>query len=442
MSNNDGTRRARKEILLRYPEIESRLEATGSWGGRYSSLAAAHIFARNNVDVVDDIISKTIVEPVLERSWVIRMPMVNSCVFETDDGLVVVDTGMLPGGPALRLAINSVSSMPIHTIIYTHAHPDHAYGTWALIEGETANIVAHRSAKEIFEQHIRYGGHYARLMDQDPTELPTSIDELIPPTQVFDNELRLEVGGETIELMHYPAETVDHIFVWFPGRGALACGDYFQGTLPNLGNGRRPMRQAEGWIAAVRKMISLRPRHLIPGHGEALSDPIIINRELQMLGDALAYVEEHVRTRLNTGARRDQVAEDLEWPERFKSHPTLRSDYVSPEDLCRAVAHRWTGWWDDVPSHWDPAPLREQANLIVDLAGGIDQLLQRCSDLAKTDLRLACHLADWLWLAEAANRRVRDAAMDVYTRRILESSNTNQATRVYLDHLGRLADEL
>ena len=69
-------------------------------------------------------------EEMAERGRLVRMPIFNAVVFGTDEGLVVVDTGMAPAGPALLEAIRSVSDAQIHTIIYTHGHVDHAYGTW------------------------------------------------------------------------------------------------------------------------------------------------------------------------------------------------------------------------------------------------------------------------------------------------------------------------
>jgi len=72
--------------------------------------------------------------PVAPRTRHIRLPIVNAVLFETDDGLVLVDTGMAPAGPALLDAIRGVSDAPIHAVLYTHGHVDHAFGTWVLLE--------------------------------------------------------------------------------------------------------------------------------------------------------------------------------------------------------------------------------------------------------------------------------------------------------------------
>ena len=69
-------------------------------------------------------------------------------LFETDEGNVLVDTGMAPAGPAIYESIRKINDLPIHSVIYTHGHVDHAYDTWAIIEnGETPEIIAHKNLR-------------------------------------------------------------------------------------------------------------------------------------------------------------------------------------------------------------------------------------------------------------------------------------------------------
>ena len=145
---------ARIDLVVGNPELMARVAEGGSFGGEYSRPAAQAMFNRHSGPAVEDLRAKTRVVEVAPRSWLIRLPIVNSAVFETDDGLVVCDTAMAPGGPALLEAIRSVSASPIHTIVYSHGHVDHAYGTWALLEDEATiaaggpRIVAHRGVAD------------------------------------------------------------------------------------------------------------------------------------------------------------------------------------------------------------------------------------------------------------------------------------------------------
>ena len=115
----------RTMVLAENPQLIPRIMEGGAFGGEYSLSAAQNMFGRTE-DAIEDVREKTKVIEVGPRSYLIRMPIVNAAFFETDEGIVLVDTGMGPAGPAILDAIRSVSDKPIHTIIYTHGHVDHS----------------------------------------------------------------------------------------------------------------------------------------------------------------------------------------------------------------------------------------------------------------------------------------------------------------------------
>lgn len=57
------------------------------------------------------------------------------------------------------------------------------------------------------------------------------------------------------------------------------------------------------------------------------------------------------------------------------------------------------------------------ADQIAELAGGSDALLRRAAELAETDLRLACHLADYALEAAPADASVSAEVARLYTLR-------------------------
>ena len=98
----------RTMVLAENPEIISRVMEGGAFGGEFSLAAAQNMFGRT-ADAIEDVNDKTSVIEVGPRSYLIRMPIVNAAFFETDEGIVLVDTGMGPAGPAILAAIRSVS---------------------------------------------------------------------------------------------------------------------------------------------------------------------------------------------------------------------------------------------------------------------------------------------------------------------------------------------
>jgi len=182
----------RTMVLAENPGLIKRIMQGGAFGGDYSMAAATNIFGRTE-DAIEDVRKKTTVIEVGPRSYLIRMPIVNAAFFETDEGIVLVDTGMGPSGPAIMDAIRSVSDKPIHTIIYTHGHVDHAYGTWAIMEaGETPQIIAHDRLNDRFTRYIRLRGSLAKYMSQPLEQLPAAKDDLVWPTRTFSDRLETD----------------------------------------------------------------------------------------------------------------------------------------------------------------------------------------------------------------------------------------------------------
>ncbi len=385
-------------------------------------------------DAIADARESMEVEEVAPRTWLIRLPIVNAVLFETDEGLVLVDTGMGPAGPAILDAMRHVSEKPLHTIVYTHGHVDHAYGTWALVEaGETPEIVAHQRIVDRFERYLRLRKSIAGYMSQPVAQLPAERGDIVWPTRTFTDRLELEIGGETFVLVHHPGETDDQLYVWVPGRGVLASADYYQGFLPNAGNGKRVQRYVEEWADALREMASLQPSVLAPAHGEAITDPARIQESLTVHADALDYIVEATLAGLNAGLRKDQVFQSIELPEHLANHPTLNVQYVTAKDISKMVIKRYTGWWDDIPSHWTPAPLELQAKAIAEMAGGTQGLVDAARRSLDENVQLASHLADWAWLAAREEPEVQQLVLDVYKARILDGRSNVQEILAYLD---------
>jgi glyoxylase-like metal-dependent hydrolase (beta-lactamase superfamily II) len=426
----------RMQVLLENPELMDRMMEGGGFGGRFSRHVAQNMFSRLP-EAIEDAKAKTEIIEVAPRTWLIRLPIVNAVLFETDAGLVLVDVGMGPGGPAVVEAMRSVSDKPLHTLIYTHGHVDHANGAWALPDaGEMPQqIVAHEAITKRFERYIGLRGSMAHYMSQPANQVPAKRDDYVWPTLTFEDRLELEIGGEIFVLQHHKGETDDHLYVWVPSRGALASGDFYQGFLPNAGNGKRAQRHVAEWIVALREMANLQPGVLLPAHGDASTDTAEIQRSFRLLADALEHIRKHTIAGLNAGLRKDEIFGSLEWPDRFANDPTLNIQYVTPQDISKMVLKRYTGWWDDLPSNWSPALMQDQARTIVEMAGGMQALDTHARGIVAGDVQLASHLADWAFYAEPESPIAQQLVIDVYKLRILDARSNTQEILAYLDQI-------
>lgn len=218
-----------------------------------------------------------------------------------------------------------------------------------------------------------------------------------------------------------------------PKRKIVITADYYQGFLPNAGNGKRIQRHVEEWTAALRHMVSLKPSLLLPMHGKAVAGEASIASALGTTADAMEYISKQVVDRLNRGERKDVILSSLDWPERFASSPLLATSYVRPEDIGKMVARRWTGWWDDIPSHYNALNFEREAREAVLLAGGVVAIESRARALLTTDPRLATRLADWAFFGAPNSSAAMQLAVDVYMARIAASDTPIQEATIYLD---------
>ena len=59
---------------------------------------------------------------------------VNTYALSTPAGLLLVDPGLAPQSAAVHAAVRAWSAAPLHTVVYTHGHADHAFGLAAFLE--------------------------------------------------------------------------------------------------------------------------------------------------------------------------------------------------------------------------------------------------------------------------------------------------------------------
>lgn len=365
---------------------------------------------------------------VAERTWH-ASAFSGVTAFETDEGIVLVDTGTKFFAPQIAERIRQVTDRPVTHVVYTHGHVDHAYGTQHfLVDGQSPpEVYANEQMLERFERYARtprhnsminmrqFGGTGIGANDESSQALDTFEQPSHPPTVTYRAPHELAVGELTFELHPARGETDDHTWVYCPERGVLCPGDLMIWALPNGGNPQKAQRYPWDWAAALREMAAREPRSLAPGHGgPVVDDPEMVNQILTSTAELLEQISEQTIAALEDGSppHVDIVhAVHIEVPDL----PWLAPIYDDPEFLVRNVIRYFGGWWTGRPSELKPAPRAAVASEVANLAGGVEALITRMREVAAGgDLRLARHLADWAMEATPDDMTVQAAVAELY----------------------------
>jgi alkyl sulfatase BDS1-like metallo-beta-lactamase superfamily hydrolase len=356
----------------------------------------------------------------------------NVCAFETDEGILLIDTsGPLFAGKVLEL-LRDFSNEPVVRIVYTHGHLDHVGGAPifdADAEGsgrERPHVVAHEAVPERFDRYAMTAGYNgvinARQFGVPGLQWPTDYRK---PDETYANSHTLHLGGEEFHLRHGRGETDDATWIWSPARRVLCCGDFFIWASPNAGNPQKVQRYPREWTATLREMAELGAEVLLPGHGFPLIGRDRVTHALTKSAELLESLVTQALELINEGATLDEVIHSVRASEELLAEPFLRPIYDEPEFVVRNLWRLYAGWYDGNPANLKPAPEESIATEVASAFGGASRLAERAVALLNEgEERLAGHLAQWALLAEPSASDVREAYRRIFEKRAESEAST------------------
>jgi glyoxylase-like metal-dependent hydrolase (beta-lactamase superfamily II) len=230
----------------------------------------------------------------------------NVVVLAGPDGKIVVDTFVQPAWTALKRVLDQMGAAPVHTVIDTHWHFDHADNNDSFRK-DGATVLAHANTpRRMSETHVVMGMQM----------VPVAKECL--PTRTFTDSHTLNVSKERIEASHIPpAHTDTDISVHFTSANVLHLGDvYFNGGYPFIDTSTGG--NIEGQIAGATLGLTIADSstRIVPGHG-----PVGDSTTLRKYRDMLVTVRDRVKKLKTSGRTLEEViaAEptadlDAAWP--------------------------------------------------------------------------------------------------------------------------------
>jgi len=226
----------------------------------------------------------------------------NAGFIVTKAGVVVVDSGSsYQVAQRIHAAIRKVTKQPVKVVINTGGQ-DHRWLGNGHFKAQGAEIIAATAAVD--DMNARG----AMQMEGLKAELKEKLagTEPVLPTRTFDKELTLKLGGRDIRILHFqPAHTPGDLVVWLPKESVVFAGDI---VFVDRLLGVLPFSSATGWLASFEEMAKLKPRTIIPGHGD-VCDLAKARRET---ADYLGLLITHMRRAVDKGDDLQQAIDSLD----------------------------------------------------------------------------------------------------------------------------------
>ena len=349
----------------------------------------------------------------------------NSVLIEGDSGVIIVDT--LEGdAPAreVKAAFDRITTKPVVAIIYTHNHRDHTLGS-DIFAGDGHPVVyanVRFASEELSNSPVR-AAIATRSRRQFGATLPAEdrlnlgigpqmridADGFLQPTITFDDELSTVIAGVKVRLVHAPGETRDQIYVLLPDKRVLLSGDNYYHAFPNLYAIRgTPYRDVREWADSLTKMIGENAQYLVPSHTRPVSGEREVREVLTTYRDAVSFVYQATVDGINAGKTPNQIAHEVRLPESLAAAPYLQEFYGTVPWAVRAIYSGELGWFSGNASELFPLSDQERAQRMVNLAGGVAQLLAACERaLEAADYQWAAELADDVLAVEPSHQEAR-----------------------------------
>jgi cyclase len=207
----------------------------------------------------------------------------NVGLIQTTEGTVVIDTTSREVDIRNFLTAVGVSPSDVCLVCITHSHNDHTKG----IPIFDCPILTHKLAHQ-------------RMAKRKSTKSKRQL-----PTEVFEAQRNIELGGMRLEFIHTGGHTPGSSVVWLPKANVLFAGDLiFEGRYPFLATANVP-----DLMKALQWLLTLDAQVIVPGHGLLCGEEAVAG-QLDYIQSSWDRTADHIAQ----GHSLHKVLKDPEYP--------------------------------------------------------------------------------------------------------------------------------
>ncbi len=175
--------------------------------------------------------------------------------------IAVIDTGGTPEiGMSLLKKIKEISSLPISHIIITHSHPDHFFGTEALVS-EKVSIIGHEKLERALITNFEfYKNLQFNLIKQESIK---KVKLILPNQTVKVGKIKtINIGNREIEIKAWKSGHTDNDLSIYDKKTRFFWSEnIFVERVPSI------RASIKGWKSNLDETLKMDIDGIIPGHG-------------------------------------------------------------------------------------------------------------------------------------------------------------------------------
>jgi len=226
-----------------------------------------------------------------------KLSRCNTSAVVTKDGVVVIDTPMIPAN-AKKIAAEIKKLGPVRYVINTEPHGDHTSGDCYF--GGT--LIAHEGTREvILTSKVEDFAGMLKMMSPESLPIPNDF-RFRPPDITLSERLTIYLGGRTFKLMNLPGHTPCQVAVYVPEEKIVFTSDnvvvedipYFHQALPDR------------WLKSLKEYEKLDVAKVVPGHG-GVTDKSAFPRMARIIRDCLAAVQKAIDKGMSLAEAQEKV---------------------------------------------------------------------------------------------------------------------------------------
>ena len=193
----------------------------------------------------------------------------------TSEGIIMTDPIGVDFANWLKEELATRFDVPVRYVLYSHYHDDHASG--GAVFSDTAELV----------------GHENMIPNLEAEAGNPIFANVVPPTRTYSDELTVELGGRTVEIIHsLPSHSDDSSIIYFPEERTVFAVDFV--------NVRRvpfqdlPGGTVQDWIDANRDLQTRVDYDIMAGGHGAIGTKADVDDSTRYMEELLAAVAEGI----------------------------------------------------------------------------------------------------------------------------------------------------